>query len=359
METLEQTKQAPDMQKVEQFAGQVLSDLAANYAGVLILVGYELGLYKAMSNAGPLTTAELAQKTGTYERYIREWLNGQAAGGYVNYYPEDRTYELPAENAMVLAQKDSPVLMTPGFLVVNSLWQDKNLLLNAFKTGQGIGWHEHHHDLFHGVEGIFKAGYVANLNDVWIPSLEGMSDKLVQGATVADVGCGHGASTILMAERFPNSKFYGSDYHSESIEVAKKRAEEKGLFNVHFEHASADEFKEGNYDLICFFDCFHDFGNPLKAMNYAKQQLAKNGSLMIVEPNAGNNPEDNFNLIGRLAYSASTSLCVPHSHSQEGDYCLGGQAGPAITEDIAREAGFSWFRIAHKSVLNIIYEVKA
>ncbi|MBC7937879.1 MAG: class I SAM-dependent methyltransferase [Rhizobacter sp.] len=358
MQVLTEEKKVVDLKKAEQFLGQFILDLSANYSGVMTLLGQELGLYQAMRGAGALTATQLASKTNTFERYIREWLNNQAAGGYVMYDADNRTYELPEEHALVLTEKDSPFLLGPAYYVVNSLWKDKEKLSKAFTSGSGIGWHEHHHDLFHGVESVYRTGYLANLNNVWIPSLNGMEEKLLNGGRVADIGCGHGASTILMAEAFPNSEFYGFDYHRESIDVAKLRAEEKGLTNIFFIEAGADEYKTGNFDLICFFDCLHDLGNPLKALRYARTKLAPKGSLLFVEPNAGDNPEDNFNPIGRMFYAASTALCVPHAHSEEGDYCLGAQAGPAAVEKIAKEAGYTRFRIAQQNPINLIFEVK-
>jgi SAM-dependent methyltransferase len=311
-----------------------------------------------MHGAGPLTPDSLADKTGTYNRYIREWLNNQAAGGYVVYDPENETYELPEEHALVLTEPDSPYLMGPAYYVVNSMWKDKDKLAHAFKTGSGIGWHEHHHHLYHGVEAIYRTGYLANLNTVWIPSLDGMEEKLTTGGRVADIGCGHGASTILMAEKFPNSQFYGFDYHQESIDVAHKRANEKGLRNVYFERVDAEGYKDKDFDMICFFDCLHDLGNPLKALRYALTKLAPDGSLLFVEPNAGDKVEDNFNPIGRMFYAASTALCVPHSHSEDGDYCLGAQAGPAAIEKIVKQAGCTHFKIAHKTLVNLVFEAK-
>lgn len=345
-------------EKVEQFTGQFISDLSANYSGIMILLGYELGLYKAMQRKGPITVDQLSAGTDTYKRYVKEWLNNQAAGGYVLYEPENETYELPDEHALILCEEESPLFMAPGYFVVSSLWFDKNKVMSAFKTGDGIGWHQHHSNLFFGVEAIYRAGYKANLTDIWIPSMNGMEDTLQKGGKVADIGCGHGASTIIMAEKYPNSKFYGFDYHKESITTARLRAREAGLSNAFFEQVDAEEFEQNNFDLICYFDCFHDLGNPLKAISYARQKLNPNGSLMLVEPNAGDNVEDNFNPIGRMYYAASTALCVPHSNSEEGSYCLGAQAGPRAVEEIARKAGYSYFRISEQNPVNIIYEIK-
>jgi len=356
LETVEKTKTALDLKKVEEFAGQVVTDMAACLSGVLNLIGHELGLYKAMDGQGFITANELAERTGTYERYVREWLNNQAAGGYISYDPATRKYALPAEHAFVLAEEEGPVYLTSGFYIVASVWNDREKLVNAFKTGNGFGWHEHNHELFSGTESFFRPGYKANLVENWLPLLDGVSERLKLGGRVADVGCGHGASTVIMAENYPKAEFYGFDYHEQSINVANKRAKIKGLSNVVFQQASADNFGEGKYDLICFMDSFHDLGNPLKAAMNAYSKLTKTGSLMIVEPLASDNVEDNFNPVGRMFYAASTTICIPNSHSQEGDYCLGAQAGPAKTMEIIKEAGFNNIRIAHKTNVNIIYE---
>jgi 2-polyprenyl-3-methyl-5-hydroxy-6-metoxy-1,4-benzoquinol methylase len=357
LETMVEKKQAvPDLKKVEEFAGQVIIDLGACLSGVLNLMGHELGLYKAMDGQGFITPKELAERTGTYERYVREWLNNQTAGGYINYDPATKRYALPVEHAMVLAAEEGPAFMTSGFYIAASAWSDREKFVEAFKTGNGMGWHEHHHDLFFGTEALFRSGYKANLIESWIPLLNGVNERLKLGGRVADVGCGHGASTILMAEYYPNAQFYGFDYHPESIDVAKKRAKEKGLTNVTFIKASADEFGEGKYDLICFMDSFHDMGNPLKAAMNARNKLSRSGSLMIVEPASSDNIVENFNPIGRMYYAASTTICVPNSHSQEGDYGLGAQAGVAKVAEIIKEAGFKEFRIAHKTPVNLVYE---
>lgn len=358
MKTLNENATAVDFQKVEAIAGQVVSDLSAGMSGVLIQIGHELGLYKAMVGQGPLSAKQLAKRTNTFERYVQEWLNNQAAGGYVNYDPNEKTYELTQEQAIVLAIEDSPAFMTAGFYLVSSLWYDKDKIVQDFKEGKGIGWHEHHHNLFFGTEAFFKPGYKTNLVNEWIPALDGIDAKLQQGGKGADIGCGHGASTIIMAEKYPNSEFYGFDYHAGSIEVARERARAAGLNNVHFEVAAADNFQGDNFDLICYMDAFHDMGNPYKAIAYARKKLAQNGSVMIVEPASSDKVEENFNPIGRMFYAASTTVCVPNSHSQEGGYCLGAQAGPAKVEAIIREAGFSRFKVALQSPVNLIFEVK-
>jgi SAM-dependent methyltransferase len=359
MSVLTKEPKATDLRKTEEFAGRFIADLSASYSGVMNLLGIELGLYEAMRGEGPMTPGQLSVKTKTFERYIREWLNNQAAGGYVLYHPATSTYEFPEEHALVLTETQSPFLLGPAYYVVNSMWKDKDKLSDAFVNSRGIGWHEHHHDLYHGVEAVYRTGYLYNLNNVWIPSLDGMREKLERGGRVADIGCGHGASTLLMAEAFPFSEFYGFDYHTESIEAAQQRAKEKGLTNVFFIKVDAAGYEPGNFDLICFFDCLHDLGNPVPALRYAHMKLAPEGSLLIVEPNAGDKVEDNFTPLGRLFYAASTALCVPHAHSENGDHCLGAQAGPAAVEALVKEAGYSHFEIKQQTLVNLIYEVRA
>lgn len=358
MANLENPMIGLDMQKIQAFAGQVISDLSAGMSGVLVQIGEELGLYRAMAELGPTNAKKLSERTGTFERYIQEWLNNQAAGGYVTYNSEHKTYHLPKEHALILADGKSPFFMAPGFQVISSLWYDKDKLVEDFRAGNGIGWHQHHHNLFFGTEAFFRSGYRANLINEWIPSLEGVETKLAKGGKVADIGCGHGASTILMASKYPNAKFYGFDYHQESIEIARQRAKEAGVDNIIFKRASAEDFKESNFDLICFMDAFHDFGNPLKAIQYAKSKLNDDGSIMLVEPASFDELEKNFTPIGRMFYAASTTLCVPHSHSQSGGYCLGAQAGPKRVEEIVEEAGFTRFKITQRTPVNLIFEIK-
>ena len=283
METIVEKIQAvPDLKKVEQFAGQVVTDLAASMSGVLNIIGHELGFYKAMDGQGFMTAKELADKTGTYERYVQEWLNIQAAGGYILYDPATKKFNLPLEHAFVLAVEDGPAYLTSGFFIAASVYNDKEKFIEAFKKGTGVGWHEHHHDLFYGTEALFRPGYKANLVENWLPMLNGVNERLRYGGRVADVGCGHGASTIIMAENFPKAQFFGFDNHQESIDVANKRAREKGLTNVIFQKATASEFGEGKYDLICFMDSLHDMGNPLKAAINSHSKLSRLGALMIV-----------------------------------------------------------------------------
>ena len=344
---------------VDAFVHQVVNDLAASMSGVMVNVGHKLGLYSAMAGAGSLTAFQLAQKTGTLERYVKEWLNNQVAGGYLEYDPERKTYQLSNEHAFVLADKDSPFFLAPGFDVAATLWLDEDKLLEAFRSGKGIGWHEHNHRLFFGTEAFFRPGYKANLTERWIPALEGVDEKLKKGGKVADVGCGHGASTIVMAKAYPNSIFYGFDYHDKSIETARKRAQQEGLSDrVHFEVASATDFPGSDYDLICFMDCFHDLGDPLGAAKHSNNKLAKEGTVLMVEPFAEDKLENNANPVGRLFYAASTALCVPNSLSQEVGYGLGAQAGEGRLNRIMSQAGFNTFRRATQTPFNLVLEAR-
>lgn len=346
-----------DSGKLDAFAGLVVQELSTNMGGVMLQLGHELGLYKAMSDGAEYTAESLAKRTGTYPRYLQEWLNSQAAGGYLTYNPDKQTYSLPPEHAAVLADEESPAYLAPGFNVVQSMWADKDKLKLAFSTGEGIPWREHHHSLFFGTEAFYRSGYRAHLLESWIPSLEGIHETLETGGTVADIGCGHGASTLLMAERYPNSTFYGFDSHKESILVARDRAYEQGLQNAFFFDRSATEVS-GTFDLICFMDAFHDLGDPAQAAKVAYELLADAGSLLLVEPRAGKRPEDNFHPIGRMFYSASTALCVPHSNSEEGHLCLGAQAGFDSIADILREVGFRRVHLAATTAVNHIIEAK-
>ncbi len=347
-------------EKLQAFLGQFVSDFGAMVSGVMTAIGYRLGLYKAMKGAGPLTPDQLAEKTNTAERYVREWLNNQAAGGYVQYDADNDTFELLPEQAMVLANEESPFYLVPGLAEgVPSMWADEDLAVEAFKTGEGIGWHQHDHRLFYGTEYTFKPGYKAFLTKDWIPALKGVEEKLEAGGKVADVGCGHGASTIVMAEAYPNSEFFGFDYHSESIETARKRAKEAGVEDrVTFEVFSARDFPGEDYDLICFMDCFHDLGDPLGAAQKSLKALKKDGTLMLVEPYAGDQLEENINPVGRMYYAFSTTMCCANSLSQEVGTALGAQAGEETLGDVVREAGFTQFRRATETPFNLILEAK-
>jgi SAM-dependent methyltransferase len=345
--------------KLEAFLGQVVNDMAASMSGVMVNIGHKLGLYKVMAGAGPITPAQLAQKTNTHERYVLEWLNNQAAGGYVTYNPATRTYELPDEYAMVLANPSSPVFMASGFDTVSSIWLDEDKVVDAFRTGKGIGWHEHHHRLFCGTEAFFRTGYRFHLTTEWIPALVGVDANLKAGAKVADVGCGHGASTIVMAQAYPNSTFFGFDYHDKSIATARQRAEEAGVADrVRFEVATAKNFPGSNYDLVCYMDCLHDMGDPVGAAKHTRQALAADGTVLLVEPFAGSKIEDNLNPVGRLFYAASTAVCTPCSLSQEVGLGLGAQAGERRLSEVMAEAGFTRFRRATQTPFNLILEAK-
>lgn len=348
-----------DEQKLNQFLERAVSDLAAGYGGVMVSLGHKLGLYRAMAGAAPLTAKQVADRAGCAERYVLEWLNSQAAGGYVNYDPENATYELAPEQAMVLAQDDSAVFIPPAWEVPASMWFDETKALDAFRTGKGVSWDEHHDRLFCGVGAFYRNGYRANLVSNWIPTLEGVEDKLRSGATVADIGCGHGHSTIIMAEAFPNARFKGFDYHEGSIQTAQENAAKTGVDSrVSFEVADAKSYPNDDFDLICFFDCLHDMGDPVGAARHAADALAEDGTVMLVEPYAGDRLEDNLNPVGRLYYAASSTLCCAHSLSEEVGLALGAQAGEARLARVFRNAGFGTFRRATETPFNLVLEAK-
>lgn len=346
-----------DLKKVEAFAGQVIGDLSATMGSAMTQIGYKLGLFKAMHGAGRITPQELAMKTGTHARYVQEWLNCQAAGGYVAYDPLTRTYELPYEHGLVLVDEDSPAFLAAGLDVPGTIWSEEERLVDEFREGKGLAWHMHTHKLFFGVESFYRTGYKAYLTQSWVPALDGVTELLDQGGKVADIGCGHGASSILLAQAFPKTHVYGFDYHEDSIRVARDRAKRAGLRNVTFYLATADNYPGSNYDLVCFMDAFHDLGRPADAAKFALNTLSPNGSLMLVEPFAGDRVEDNLNPIGRMYYAGSTALCVPHSQS-EGGACLGAQAGEKQLHDILKDAGFSRVRTATTTHVNLIIEAK-
>ncbi len=350
---------AVDQARIEAFAGQVVGDMAAAMSGVMVNLGHKLGLYRAMAGNGPLTAAELARRTGLRERYELDWLNNHVAGGYLDYDPATRAYTLADEHALVLADANSPTFLAGGFDVVSSLWHDEDRVAEAFRSGDGIGWHEHHPHLFHGTEAIFRPGYRADLAETWIPALDGVAAKLQTGGAVADVGCGHGASAIVMAKAFPNSRVVGFDYHPESIDVARLRADEAGVADrVTFEVATAKGFAGSGYDLVCFMDCFHDLGDPEGAAKHARGALADDGTVLLVEPFAGDRVEENVGPVGRLFYAASTALCVPNSLSQEVGLGLGAQAGEARLTAVLHEAEFSRVRRAAETPFNIVIEAR-
>ena len=348
-----------DEAKLEQFVGAVVGDLGATLNAALIRIGDKLGLYRAMAGAGPMTPLELAESTGTAERYVREWLRAQAAGGYVSYDPESERYELPPEQAMALADEGSPVFMLGGFQLASAVLADEPQLTEAFRSGEGFGWHEHDHRLFEGTERFFRPGYRGNLTTAWIPALDGVEAKLRDGARVADVGCGHGASTIIMAEAYPASTFVGFDYHPGSIEAARQAAEKAGVSDrVEFVVSGAKEYPGSDYDLVCFFDCLHDMGDPVGACRHVLETLDDDGTVLMVEPHAGDRVEDNLNAVGRVYYCASTMLCTPGSLDQEVGLALGAQAGPARLGEVVREAGFTRFRKATETPFNLVLEAR-
>ena len=350
---------AIDEGKLDAFMGSAVVDLGAAVSTALTVIGDKLGLYQAMDGAGPLTPAELAERTGTAERYVREWLSNQAAGGYVTYDPKAGTFTLPDEQAYALAQDDSPVFLGGFAQMVLSIYRDLPKIIDAFRTGEGVGWHEHDHELFHGTERFFRPGYAANLESSWIPALDGVEEKLRAGARVADVGCGHGASTIVLAQAYPNSTFVGTDYHPESIDAARKAAAEAGVSDrVTFEVASAKEYPGTGYDLVAFFDCLHDMGDPVGAAEHVRSTLAPDGTWLIVEPNANDRLEDNLNPVGRVFYGASTVICTPASLSQEVGLALGAQAGEARLRDVVTKAGFTRFRRATETPFNLVLEAR-
>src|SRR6201996_9308880 len=347
-----------DMDKLNAFVGQFVSDLgAAGHAG-MVVIGERLGLYKALAEK-PMTSSELAAKTKTDERYLREWLASQAAGGYVTYDAKSDKFSLSPEQAFTMADEESPAYLPGAFeLAVGSLFAVPRIA-ESFRTGAGMGWGEHDAGVIHGCEKFFKSGYVANLLTAWIPSLEGVQAKLEKGISVADVGCGKGASTILMAKAFPNSTFFGFDYHDKSIEAARAAAVRNGVADrVNFAVADAKRFPGKDYDFVAVFDCLHDMGDPVGAAAHVRQSLAKDGTWMIVEPFANDQLKDNLNPVGRVYYSFSTLLCTPCSRSQEVALCLGAQSGEPRIREVVTAAGFKHFRRAAETPFNIVYEAR-
>ena len=349
-----------DQVKLEKFMGQALGELGAGMNAALVIIGDKLGLYKAMACAGPMTPAEVAQKTGTSERYVREWLNAQAAGGFVTYDAATGRFTLPDEQALALAVEDSPAYLPGAYQIIAAVLKDEPRITEAFRTGAGVGWHEHCADLFQGTERFFRPSYANNLISAWIPALDGVEAKLQAGAKVADVGCGHGASTILMTKAYPRSQFVGFDYHAPSIEHAWKAAEKAGVQDrVGFQVAWAKGFPGKNYDLVAFFDCLHDMGDPAGAAAHVLQSLAPGGTWMIVEPFAHDRVEQNLNPVGRVYYSASTMICTPASRAQEVGLALGAQAGEQRLREVVTQGGFKTFRRATETPFNMVFEVRA
>jgi 2-polyprenyl-3-methyl-5-hydroxy-6-metoxy-1,4-benzoquinol methylase len=348
-----------DESKLNEFVNKAVGDVGATLSSILVVIGDRLGLWKALANGEPVTAAELAKRTETAERYVSEWLDAQASAGYVTYEPATRRYTLPAEQAAVLADETSPAFFPGLFEVAAACWAATDKTTQNFRTGHGFEWGHHHPCLFQGTERFFRSSYIGNLMQAWIPALDGVQDKLTAGAKVADVGCGVGASTILMAKAFPKSRFYGFDYHAGSIELANKRAQAAGVSDrVSFAVAKSTDFPGKDYDLVACFDCLHDMEDPSGAAKHIKQTLAKTGTWLIVEPFASDRPEENHNGVGRVYYSASTMLCVPHSLAFQGPG-LGAQAGEArLREVVVAGGGFSQFRRATETPFNLVLEAR-
>ena len=350
---------AVDEAKLEAFMGKAVMDMGAVISAPLMMIGEKLGLYKAMAGAGGLSSQEVAERSGAAERYVREWLANQAAGGYLTYDAQTGRFTLPDEHALALADEDSPFYLLGAFELIASLYADEDQIREAFRTGAGMGWHEHDHRLFSGTERFFRPGYRAHLVSEWIPALEGVQAKLERGARVADLGCGHGASTVIMAKAFPASEFRGFDYHAPSIEHARQAAEEAGVAaRTSFEVASAEEYPGSGYDLVCAFDCLHDMGDPVGASVHVHETLASDGAWMIVEPFANDDLEENLNPVGRLFYGASTVICTPASLDQDVGLALGAQAGEARLCEVVTQGGFTRVRRATETPFNLILEAK-
>lgn len=343
--------------KLNTFLGKAVSDLGASVSAVLMLIGDELGLYTALAGHR-LSAEELAEKTGTNARYIREWLANQAAGGYVEYDAANDTYFLNDEQQLCLADPNGPVDLPGAYQIIQDLFFVRERALENFRSGNGMEWGEHHRCLFYGTERFFRAGYNANLVSSWLPALDGVVEKLTAGGRAADVGCGHGASTILMAQAFPNSQFVGIDYHGPSIDTARERAAEAGLDNASFELADATSYRGGDYDLIAFFDCLHDMGDPAGAARHARAALKPDGHCMLVEPFAGDSIAENLNPVGRLYYGASSLICVPVSLARRGP-ALGAQAGEQrLRRVMVEDGGFTQFRRATQTPFNLIFHAR-
>jgi ubiquinone/menaquinone biosynthesis C-methylase UbiE len=349
---------AIDMDKLNEFVGRFVADLGATVAAGNVVIGHRLGLYQALAT-GSATAEELAERTSTNPRYVAEWLRGQAAGGYIEYDADADRYSMTEEQAFALANPDGAVYVPGAFVLALGSLKAEQRITEAFRRGTGLGWHEHDEDVFTGCEQFFRPGYTANLIPSWIPALDGVEEKLRSGAMVADLGCGLGASTILLAREYPNSRFAGSDYHDQSIELARKRAADAGVADrVKFEVASAATFSGEGYDLAATFDCLHDMGDPLAAARHVRQALKPDGTWLVVEPFAADDAAGNMNPVGRVYYNFSTLLCVPNAMSQAGGYTLGAQAGEAAIRQVVTQAGFTRFRRAAQTPFNLVFEVR-
>jgi ubiquinone/menaquinone biosynthesis C-methylase UbiE len=349
---------AIDQDKLNDFLGRFVGDLGATIAAGSVVVGDRLGLYRGLA-ASPANAEELANRTNTDPRYVAEWLRGQAAGGYIEYDAATDSYSMTEEQAFALTNPDGAVYMPGAFQLALGTLRAEPRIVEAFRNGAGMGWHEHDEEVFDGCERFFRPGYIANLVSSWLPSLEGVDEKLHAGGKVADVGCGHGASSVLIAEAYPGATVFGSDYHQGSIDSARKRASDAGVGErVSFEAAKAQTFSGKNYDLVTTFDCLHDMGDPVGAAQHIRSTLAPDGTWMIVEPAAQDTVAGNLNPVGRVYYSFSTFLCVPNALSQSGGYALGAQAGEAAIRRIATDAGFTRFRRTAETPFNLVYEAR-
>ena len=358
MSTIEQSRPV-DEEQLMAFVFRAVEEVGATLNAALVVMGDKLGLYRGLAAGGAQTATQLAERTGLAERYVREWCNAQAAGGFVDYDPEGCRYSLAPEQAIALTDADSPAFLPGFFQVALGSVLDSPRIIEAARSGAGVGWHEHSHDVFDGCERFFRPGYNANLVPSWLPALDGVVEKLERGAKVADLGCGHGSSTILMAQAFPNSTFVGTDYHAGSIETARERAKEAGVGDrVTFEQAAAANHPGSGYDLVTMFDCLHDMGDPVGAARHVHDVLAPDGTWMIVEPNAGDRIEDNLNPVGRAFYGFSTLLCTPASLSQEVGLALGAQAGEARIRDVVTAGGLTRFRRAAETPFNLVFEAR-
>jgi SAM-dependent methyltransferase len=350
---------AIDQAKLDIFVNRAIGDIASAYGGVMVSLGHKLGLYKAMAGAGPVSAKELAARAGCAERYVREWLNAQAAAGYVDYHAISATYELTPEQALVLADEDSPVFLPPAWNVPASMWFDEDKTLDAFRTGNGVAWGEHDERMSCGVAAFYRNGYRASLVPQWLPALDGVVEQLQAGIEVADIGCGHGHSTVLMAQAFRNSRFHGFDAHAASVDAARRNAAAGDVSaRASFEVADAVTYASRQYGLICFFDCLHDLGDPEAAARHAAEVLAPGGTVMLVEPFAHDRTEQNLNVVGRLYYAASTTICCAHAISEGGRLVLGAQAGEARLAQVFRKVGFTHFRRAVETPFNLIFEAR-